>query len=400
VLAELEDRVDARTSELADANAQLRSSEARLLEANRHKDEFLAMLSHELRNPLAPIRTGVELLKGPGTAATVRAEIHRVVERQMAHLVRLVDDLLDVSRISAGKLAIDVHRVDLCEIVGQTIDAVRPLLHASRHQIRVSVPSRPVPVDGDPVRLAQVVSNLLQNAGKFTPPGGVVSVVVQQAGDRAEIRVRDNGVGIPAEFLPRVFDRFTQIAPAPDGSGGGLGLGLTLVHGIVTLHGGSVEALSDGPRRGSEFVVRLPSAPAEHAAADGDQPGSTVASVPAAVTRRRVLVVDDNADNAATLSILLRQLGHHVEVADDGEMALARAHYFRPDVILLDIGIPKLDGYAVCRELRRHEWGRHIRVIAQTGFGEEQDRRRSAEAGFDEHLVKPIDPARLGAVLA
>jgi len=396
-LADLEDRVTARTGELANANQQLRESEARLREASQHKDEFLAMLSHELRNPLAPIRTGVELLKDTHTPAMVRAEVYRVVERQMAHLVRLIDDLLDVSRISAGKLAIDVHRIDFREVVGHAVDALRPLAQQSRHEMRVVLPTRPVEVDGDPVRLAQVVSNLIQNACKYTPPGGTVSVVLEEGEAGAELRVRDNGVGIPADFLPRIFDRFTQIATGNNRSRGGLGLGLTLVQGIVTLHGGSVEARSDGPQQGSEFVVRLPHSSRRPAAAEvqpaDDRPAA--ASPPS----RRVLVVDDNADNTAALSMLLRQLGHDVEVADDGEMALARAEYFRPDVILLDIGIPKMDGYAVCRELRQQEWGRKIRVIAQTGFGDEQDRRRSAEAGFDGHLVKPIDPARLGAVL-
>jgi signal transduction histidine kinase len=399
VLAELEARVSARTSELARANDQLRQSEARLLDANRHKDEFLAMLSHELRNPLAPIRTGVELLKGTDTSPTVRAEVHRVVERQMTHLVRLIDDLLDVTRINTGKLTLQLQRVDLRDTVEQAVDVVRREVAHLRHELAVMLPSDPVEVEGDPTRLAQVAANLIQNACKYTPRGGQISVVVREDGDRAELRVRDNGVGIPPEFLPRIFDKFEQVAPPAQTPAGGLGLGLALVRGIVTLHGGSVEAISGGPEHGSEFIVRLPRVAASAGVARPVNADEAAAPSPNGTVPRRVLVVDDNADNTAALAMLLRQLGHSVEVADDGEMALARARYFRPDVILLDIGIPKLNGYDVCRQLRQYEWGRRIRVIAQTGFGEDQDRRRSAEAGFDGHLVKPIDPARLEAVL-
>jgi signal transduction histidine kinase len=398
-LADLENRVAARTGELGEANAQLRASEARLREANHHKDEFLAMLSHELRNPLAPIRTGVELLKGSETSPMVRAEVHRVVERQMIHLVRLIDDLLDVSRISAGKLAVDVGRLDMREVVEHAIEAVRPAAQRARHDLRLTMPPHRVEVEGDATRLAQVAANLVHNACKFTPPGGELSVVLRETANWVELRVRDNGVGIPAEFLTRVFDRFAQRPSGPNGASGGLGLGLALVQGIVTLHGGSVEAHSEGPQRGSEFVVRLPTPSAGQVSSPVDSAATDGPITPPVAESRRVLVVDDNADNTTALAMLLRQLGHEVEVADDGEMALARARYFRPDVILLDIGIPKMNGYDVCRELRQHDWGRRIRVIAQTGFGDEQDRRRSAEAGFDGHLVKPIDPARLGAVL-
>jgi signal transduction histidine kinase/CheY-like chemotaxis protein len=399
LLAELEERVAARTSELAETNAHLRDSEEQLLDANRHKDEFLAMLSHELRNPLAPIRTGVELLKGSDTTPAIRAEVHRVVERQMTHLVRLIDDLLDVSRINAGKLALQVERLDLRDIVEHAVESTRHIVDRAQHELRVVLPARPAEVDGDPTRLAQVAANLIQNACKYTPRHGQVAVEVREGTECIELRVRDNGAGIPAEFLPRVFEKFEQLAPVTEDSQGGLGLGLALVRGIVALHGGSVEALSDGLRKGSEFIVRLPRAAPRAADAAGDAADAFEPTSSAAVVPRRVLVVDDNADNATALAMLLRQLGHHVEVAGDGELALVRASQFRPDVILLDIAIPKVNGYEVCRQLRQHDWGRGIRVIAQTGFGEEQDRRRSAEAGFDGHLVKPIDPARLGAVL-
>jgi signal transduction histidine kinase len=399
VLAELEERVLARTGELAHTNLQLRQSEERLIEANRHKDEFLAMLSHELRNPLAPIRTGVELLKGSETTASVRAEVHRVVERQMTHMVRLIDDLLDVSRINAGKLTLHLEQIDLRDVVEQAVESTRHIVDRAQHDLRVIMPARAVLVEGDSTRLAQVASNLIQNACKYTPRGGRLSVEVLDTAACVVLRVRDNGAGIPPEFLPRVFEKFEQLMPVTEDSQGGLGLGLALVRGIVTLHGGSVEAASEGVAKGSEFTVRLP-----HPVLSGigmPEPVTDAAATPSPplTASRRVLVVDDNADNTAALAMLLRQLGHEVEVAGDGEAALARASSFRPDIILLDIGIPKLNGYDVCRQLRQHEWGRRIRVIAQTGYGEEQDRLRSVEAGFDGHLVKPIDPARLGAVL-
>jgi signal transduction histidine kinase/CheY-like chemotaxis protein len=399
VLAELEERVLARTGELAHINLQLRQSEERLIEANRHKDEFLAMLSHELRNPLAPIRTGVELLKSPETTAGVRAEVHRVVERQMTHMIRLIDDLLDVSRINAGKLTLHLERLDLRDVVEQAVESTRHIVDRAGHDLRVIMPARAVLVEGDSTRLTQVASNLIQNACKYTPRGGRLSVEVRDAADCVELRVRDNGVGIPPEFLPRVFEKFEQLAPVTEDSQGGLGLGLALVRGIVTLHGGSVEAASEGAHKGSEFTVRLPQPPLSGIGMPAPELDTSATPTQARPPSRRVLVVDDNADNAAALAMLLRQLGHEVEVAGDGEVALACASSFRPDVILLDIGIPKLNGYDVCRQLRQHDWGRRIRVIAQTGFGEERDRLRSAEAGFDGHLVKPIDPARLDAVL-
>jgi CheY-like chemotaxis protein len=263
----------------------------------------------------------------------------------------------------------------------------------------VILPPRAMRVEGDSTRLTQVVSNLIQNACKYTPRGGRLSVEVRDAADCVELRVRDNGVGIPSEFLPRVFEKFEQLEPVTEESQGGLGLGLALVRGIVTLHGGSVEAASEGPRQGSEFTVRLPHPAVSGIGMPAEEADATATPDQAITPSRRVLVVDDNADNTTALALLLRQLGHEVEVAGDGETALVRAGSFRPDVILLDIGIPKLNGYDVCRQLRQYDWGRGIRVIAQTGFGEEQDRRRSAEAGFDGHLVKPIDPARLFAVL-
>jgi signal transduction histidine kinase len=399
VLAELEERVLARTGELAHTNLQLRQSEERLIEANRHKDEFLAMLSHELRNPLAPIRTGVELLNSPETTASVRAEVHRVVERQMTHMVRLIDDLLDVSRINAGKLILRLERIDMRDVVEQAVESTRHIVDRAQHVLHVIMPGRAVLVEGDSTRLAQVASNLIQNACKYTPRGGRLSVEVLDTADCVVLRVRDNGVGIPPEFLPRVFEKFEQLMPVTEDSQGGLGLGLALVRGIVTLHGGSVEAASEGPSKGSEFTVRLPRPAVSGIGMPEPATDWSATPTPALTASRRVLVVDDNADNTAALAMLLRQLGHQVEVAGDGETALTRASSFRPDIILLDIGIPKLNGYDVCRQLRQHDWGRHIRVIAQTGYGEEQDRLRGVEAGFDGHLVKPIDPARLGAVL-
>jgi two-component system CheB/CheR fusion protein len=394
-LAELEARVADRTRDLANANERLRHSEERLREADRRKDDFLATLAHELRNPLAPIRTGFQLLKNSAAPDSVRDRAHEVIDRQMVQLVRLIDDLLDVSRITADKLELRQDRVDLVDIVQYAVDTTKPAIDKAGQALELSWPSTPVFVVGDATRLTQVVANLLQNAAKYTPRGGHIAVAVSADDRHAEIRVRDNGVGIPPDFLPRLFEKFSQVAPL-DRAEGGLGLGLALVHGMVTLHGGSVEAHSDGPGRGSEFVVRLRRAGELVAAPDvvPAEPRDAVRAAP-----RRVLVADDNADNADALAALLRLNGHHVETALDGEMAFQAAERFRPEVMFLDIGMPKINGYEVCRRIRAQSWGRDIRVIAQTGWGQAHDRRRSEEAGFDGHLVKPLDLTALDALL-
>jgi signal transduction histidine kinase/ActR/RegA family two-component response regulator len=397
MFAELEARVAERTRELAAANEQLRKSEERLIEADRRKDNFLATLAHELRNPLAPIRTSVELLKHENTPAQVRARAHEVIDRQVDHTVRLIDDLLDVSRIAADKLTLRRDRVNLVDSVRDAVESTRSAIDRASQRLELRLPQERIVVIGDATRLTQVVANLVQNASKYTPEGGhlVVGAAVEDGG--GVIRVRDNGIGIPPAFLPRLFERFSQGAPPQQGSEGGLGLGLAVVHGIVTLHGGSVEAHSEGSGRGSEFVVRLPLAVTRGDSGRVAAAGSAARPQPS--SRRRVLVADDNADNTTALALLLRHQGHEVETAADGESAYAAAERFRPDVVLLDLGMPKISGYEVCRRIRQQPWGRRIRVIAQTGWGQERDRRQTEEAGFDNHLVKPVDPEELEAVL-
>ena len=318
-----------------------------------------------------------------------------MIDRQVDHMVRLIDDLLDVSRITAGKLPMRKSQVQLAAILNLALETARPHCQQSGHHLTVSLPPEPVYLDGDSARLAQVFANLLHNASKYTEPGGEIrlSACVTDGGE-AEVSVRDNGIGIPQEFLPRLFEKFSQVAPALDRSQGGLGLGLSLVHGIVSLHGGQVLARSDGPGTGSEFIVRLPVA-----SAAASLPNTGVPMNPNPAVSRRILVVDDNEDSAESLTVLLRLQGHLVESANDGPHALEAAERFRPDVILLDIGMPGMNGYEVCREIRKQPWGADILLIAQTGWGQDQDRQRTKGAGFDGHLTKPIDHDRLEEIL-
>jgi signal transduction histidine kinase len=358
--------------------------------ASRAKDEFLAVLGHELRNPLSPMVTALQLmrLRAPGELARERA----VLERQVGHMTRLVDDLLDVSRIAGGKVQLRKQPTDLADAAARAIEIAAPLLEERRHHLAVRVP-RGLRVDADPDRLAQVLSNLLTNAAKYTPPGGNVTVAARREGDEAVIGVADDGQGIDPELLPRVFDLFVQGKRSPERTYGGLGLGLTIVRSLTELHGGRVEARSAGAGKGSEFLVRLPllsearRAPARASGADGAR----------AAGRRRVLVVDDNRDAADTLAEALAQLGHETRCAYDGLEAIETAARFRPEVVLLDLGLPVLDGYEVARRLR--EDGTHGRLVALTGYGQDSDRRRSSDAGFDLHLVKPIQLDDLADVL-
>jgi signal transduction histidine kinase len=396
LLEDLEGRVAARTRELAEANEELQRSQERLREADRRKDEFLATLAHELRNPLAPIRTGIELLKHEGLAPAVKAQAHDVIARQLQHMVRLIDDLLDVSRITADKLTLRQERVDVNGVVHQAVETARAAIDRAHHTLSLSLPAGPVPVVGDAMRLTQVVANLLLNACKYTPPNGRIDVTVSTGDGRVALEVRDTGIGIPAPFLPRLFEKFSQVAPPLDRADGGLGLGLALVRGIVTLHGGSVEVFSEGRDRGSRFVIHLPMAPLS--AVVPTRLGAS-GTLEMRSTPRRILVVDDNEDNLGALAQLLRQQGHLVETAIDGEAAYSAAERFRPEVVLLDIGMPKLNGYEVCRRIRQQPWGRAMRVFAQTGWGQADDRRKTEEAGFDGHMVKPVDPAMLETVL-
>jgi CheY-like chemotaxis protein len=307
-----------------------------------------------------------------------------------------VDDLLDLSRVSGGKLELRPKRVELAGVISAALEASRPLIESCGHELTVAVPPEPVHMDADPNRLAQVFLNLLNNSAKYTPQGGHVWLVAERQGGEAVVRVRDTGVGIAAEMLPRVFELFTQVEGSLERSHGGLGIGLSLVRRLVEMHGGTVEARSEGLGKGSEFVVRLPALarPAD------EQPPAPGNDAEAAAPTRRILVVDDNRDSALSLAMMLSLMGNETRTAHDGPEGLEAAAAFRPDVLLLDIGLPKMNGYDVCRRLRDQPWGKSIVIVALTGWGQEEDRRRSREAGFDHHLVKPVDPPVLEALLA
>lgn len=401
---DLEKRVQERTQELEASNAALRDSEERLRQINeqlaaasRYKDEFLATLSHELRNPLAPVRNALQIMKLVRNNAEAVDQARLVIERQVSHLVRLVDDLMDVSRISRNKLDLRRETVELASVVQAALETSRPWIDAAGHQLTTDLPAEPVYLEGDHVRLAQVFSNLINNAAKYTQRGGHIWVTAEVRGSEAVVTVRDNGMGIPREKLPHVFEMFTQIDRSLERSHGGLGIGLSLVQRLTFMHGGSVEAHSKGQGQGSEFVVRLPVKPSTLAplAAAGhlEAPASTTAQC-------RVLVVDDNRDSAASLSLLLGLMGHEVRTAHDGLEAIEVAEAFQPDVILLDIGLPKLNGFDACRRIRATPAGKDMMLIAMTGWGQEEDRQRSRASGFDLHLVKPLDPQALGKLLA
>lgn len=371
-------------------------AEDALREQDRRKDEFLAMLAHELRNPLAPISNAAEVMRNMDGKADAIAAASEMMERQVGQMTRLIDDLLDVSRISRGKIALKRERVELGAIVDQAVEAARPPCEGKDHELTVSQPPESIYLNADATRLAQILGNLLNNACNFTERGGRIDLTVDRESDTAVVRVRDNGVGIDADQIPHLFDRFTQVATSGDRSRGGLGLGLNLVKNLVELHDGQVEAQSDGIGRGSEFIVRLPvltelsvSSP-ERLPDDG---GS-------AATPRRILVVDDNRDAAFTLAMLLETKGHDSSTAHDGMEAVRKADEIRPDVILLDIGLPKMNGYNVCRRIREQPWGQDMVIIAATGWGQAEDRERSEGAGFDDHLVKPIDHTELQGLLA
>jgi PAS domain S-box-containing protein len=373
-------------------------AEAALWEADRRKDEFLAMLAHELRNPLAPIRNAVHVLRLLGPLDSNLQRVRDVIGRQVLHLSRLVDDLLDVSRITRGMVMLRRAPVELAAILARAVETSRPLLDARRQELSVRLPAESLRVEADATRLAQVVSNLLNNAAKFTAEGGHVWLTAERQGGEAVVRVRDDGVGIPAELLPKVFDLFTQGDRSLARSEGGLGVGLTLVRSLVELHGGRALARSEGPGMGSEFEVRLPALDARPAPARGAEESEPQGRPPG--PRRRVLVVDDNADVTDTMALLLKVDGHDVRTAPDGPTALAAAQAFRPEVVILDIGLPGMDGYEVARRLRQQGDLQKAMLVALTGYGQEEDRRRSQEAGFDAHLVKPADPAALQGLLA
>jgi two-component system CheB/CheR fusion protein len=372
--------------------------EESLKDADRRKDEFLATLAHELRNPLAPIANSVQLLRLAGARDPELEVVHDIIDRQVRQLTRLVEDLLDVSRVSRGKITLHRQRIKLESVVEQAVETTRPLFEAVGHKLVVSLPGHALTVDGDPTRLAQAFGNLLHNAAKFTTGTGRIAVEATREGDWAKIVVRDNGLGIPADMLSRIFELFAQVETGVDRAHGGLGIGLTLVRSLVELHGGTIEAQSDGPGRGSAFVVRLPLAaevaPEDHA----DRPGSGAED--RAARRCRILVVDDNVDSAVTLARLLGLVGHEVKAAHDGPGALEAAAAFRPDVMLVDLGMPGMSGFEVAGRIRAHPELAETRLIALTGWGQPEDRVRTRQAGFDRHLVKPVDFKVLQALIA
>lgn len=379
---------------LTDSERQLRQALDDLRDADRKKDEFLAMLAHELRNPLAPVRTTLHAMRLRAAPAGEDAADLAVMERQVGQMVRLIDDLLDVSRITRGKIELRRTAVELAPVVTLAVETSRPALDAAGHEFRVELPAERLVLDADAARLAQVLANLLTNAAKYTEPGGRIVLTAERDGAEVTVRVRDTGVGIPPEMLGKVFDMFAQVAADSDRSQGGLGLGLTLVKRLVEMHGGTVSAHSDGPGRGSEFVVRLPLSNREP-----DAPARASRPALAGASGSKVLVADDNADAANSLAKLLRAIGCDVRVVHDGPTALTMARDFRPDVALLDIGMPGMNGHEVARRLRAEGGLNATRLIALTGWGQDEDRKLSQAAGFDDHLVKPVDPVELLAAL-
>lgn len=382
----------ARRTALVIENARLYTECQR---AVRCRDEFLAMLSHELRNPLGVIANALMLMQACKGDLTLIEHARTVACRQIDLLTRLVDDLLDVSRITRGKIQLRLERVELATIVARAVEAAQPTVDHHRHRLSVSLPAYPLWLEADATRLTQVLSNLLQNATKYTEPGGSIHLSVERIGDEAFVRIRDTGVGIARDLLERIFEPFTQADRSLDRSLGGLGLGLALVRSLVELHGGTVRACSEGPGKGSEFVVRLPvQAPPE----DGAH-GPTAAPRGATARARRILIVDDNADAADSLRWLLELTGHAVWTAHNGHAALEAAAVLSPELVLLDIGLPGLNGYEVARHLRSQPAGRDMVLVALTGYGQDEDRRRAHEAGFDHHFVKPLNIEQLQSVL-
>jgi two-component system CheB/CheR fusion protein len=376
---------------------ELRRRADELAEAGRRKDEFLAMLSHELRNPLAPIRTALHVLQRSGASIESCARARAIIDRQVEQMSRLIEDLLDVSRIGQGKIVLARQTIDLRRVVSLAVETSRPLIEQRQHQFSLILPMEPLWVEADPARLGQVFTNLLNNAAKYTDAEGEINVVARAEEDAAVVSVRDTGVGIAPELQPRIFDMFMQADRTAPRTQGGLGIGLTLVRRLVEMHAGTVRLNSAGVGRGSEFLVRLPlvAAPAATAAAPAPPPVESAAPL----RPMRVLVVDDNKDGAESLALMLRLWGHEVSLAYDGSTALRRVQAEQPDVVLLDIGLPGIDGYQVAKRVRAQPALQRTVLVAMTGFGQDEDRRRSSEAGFDDHLVKPVDIATLERLL-
>jgi PAS domain S-box-containing protein len=373
-----------------------RSAEESLKDVNRRKDEFLAMLAHELRNPLAPIRNAAQLLNVHSSGKPEIEWARAVIERQTKHLARLVDGLLDVSRMVSGQITLQKKPAELSEIVQDAVETSRPLIRLRKHHMHLQLPEQPVLLEADVTRLSQVISNLLNNAAKYTDEGGHIQLAAAVDNGIVTIRVRDTGLGIDPQLLPHIFDLFTQAERTPDRSEGGLGIGLTLVKRLVELHGGTVEALSEGLGSGAEFIVRLPVIASTAAQPAAGKVASRAPVVAAADARAlRILVVDDNVDAADSISMLLSMEGHETRAVNTARAALLAVPDFKPEVVLLDIGLPEMDGYEVARRLRSQNSPRRMRLVAVTGYGQPADRRRAHAAGFDEHMVKPVEPSVL-----
>ena len=380
---------------LAELNEDLHRSSEALTEASRRKDEFLATLAHELRNPLAPLQNGMFVMKFAANDPAKLERTRSMMERQIAQMVRLIDDLMDVSRISRDMIELHLQRTSIGEVLRQAVESSRPLIDAQQHTLTLELPDEPLALDADVVRLVQVFANLLNNAAKYTRKGGRISLSAKRERERVDVRVADTGIGIPKEMLTQIFDMFMQVDHSLERSHGGLGIGLSLVRRLVQMHGGSVEAYSEGVGAGSEFIVRLP------VAAELAELVSSALGVDArgAASGRRILVVDDNQDSASSLANALNILGHETQTAFDGASALELGAQSAPDVVILDIGMPGLNGYETARRLRAQPWGREVSLIALTGLGHGDDRRRSIEAGFDAYLVKPVELATLQKLL-
>ncbi len=378
--AELEQRV-------ADRTAALEATTAALQEADRRKDEFLAILAHELRNPLAPIRTAVQLLRKRDLAEAQNMRAREVIERQVQHLVCLIDDLLDVSRITRGMITLQRERVLIDAVVARAVETARPLIDARKHELTLDLPEELLSIEGDPTRLVQIIGNILHNAAKFMDPGGRIVLTVTREDSYAVISVKDFGMGIPRELVPKIFDLFSQVHQKSESAHGGLGIGLALVRRLVEMHGGVVTASSAGPGQGTEMMVRLPLIGVQSTFVAF--PSSDLRQAPH-VSPRRILVADDNSDAVEALALQLRLAGHEVRSANDGLEALEVADSFMPQVVLLDLGMPRMDGYETARQIRRKWWGKNATLVALTGWGGQQDRKKTTDAGFDAHLVKPV----------
>jgi signal transduction histidine kinase len=398
-LEEINARLQKTNDELQRSNEWLETeirertrAENSLKEAVVKRDEFLAMLSHELRNPLSPLRNASHMLMQGETQDPKIVWSRGVIARQLKHMIRLVDDLLDVSRIARGKIVLLEEPVKIADVIAAAVETVQPLLETKKQQLDVRAGDAELAVRGDPVRLSQIIGNLLHNAAKYTPEAGQISLAAREGGGMAEIVIRDSGIGIPPESMPHIFELFTQIPSERAATTGGLGIGLALVRALVELHGGEILARSGGTDQGSEFTVRLPLLSNKKTEGEMNVTENVEAPVP---IRRNILIADDNQDALESLALMLRMEGHEVVCASDGEEALALAGQRRPEIVVLDVGMPKLDGCEVARRIRQESWGQGAVLVALTGWGQDVDRKRSREAGFDMHLVKPVDPATL-----